>query len=95
VLPRYFLILAAVLVAEMPSVSAATLPGPANSIKPVYLDYSTQGARAVSPDGKFEITVTGDKKSLRAWVTINEPEQGWSIQVWPIRPDTLFSPVPI
>lgn len=90
----YFLILAAALVAEVSTASAATLPVAANSIKPFYLDYSTQGARAVSPDGKFEITVTGEKKSLGAWVTVDEPAQGWSIQVWPIERnvDVLWQP---
>ena len=84
---RYFLTLLAAFLGGLLAASTATLSATPNSVKPAHMDYSTQGTSVVSPDGKTEITVTGEKKSLGAWVTINKPMQGWSIQVWPIERD--------
>ena len=81
---RNFLILCAVFLVATPIALADTVYKAYNAIKPVYLDYSMQGTNATSPDGKFAITVTGEKASLLAWVTLIEHSQGWSIQVWPI-----------
>jgi len=78
------LILMGAILAGTSAATAADLSVSPDSVRAVHFDYSTENVRAVSPNGKFEITVTGEKISLGAWLTIEEPAQGWIVQVWPI-----------
>lgn len=81
---RYPLFLVVALLAGV--LAAAASPGRTTVVqaKPVPMDYLTRGVSAVSPNGDLNVTVTGKKEPFQAWVTLNKPAQGWSIQVWPI-----------
>ncbi len=56
------------------------------AVHPIYMDWLDTRPLIKSPDGKYEISVTGQKESLGAWVTIKSltpPDR--PIQVWPIQ----------
>ena len=75
---------AAILLLCATVVSAGSLDTAPKTRNSVYMDYSTEDVRALSPNSRLEVTVTGEKKSLRAWVTVKQFAGGWSIRVWPI-----------
>lgn len=60
----------------------------------VYLSYSNDDVRAPSPNGELDVVVTGEKKSLKAWVTLIQNQRGLYVQAWPIERnvDVLWKP---
>ena len=54
-------------------------------IQPTYMDAFDNRSVAKSPDGKLEITVTGEKNLYQAWVTISPLTfPSAAVRVWPI-----------
>lgn len=78
----------------VPKALAVSLNVALKSQRSVYMGYSNHDVRALSPNGKVEVTITGKKDSLGAWVTVKQLPEGGSIRVWPVERnvDVLWKP---
>jgi hypothetical protein len=68
------------------------------AIHPTYMDAFDNRRLVKSPDGKAQITITGPRESLKAWITVQflaEYMQGLEYRVWPVQGgsvDVLWRP---
>lgn len=67
------------------------------AIHPTYMDAFDNRPLVKSPDDKAQITITGPRESLKAWVTVQflgQYQEGLEYRVWPVEAsvDVLWSP---